>query len=313
MARGRVSKRRVKLGGAAGVALCAVGVGVLGGCRGDRSDNPPRQFFPDMDDSPKARPQAPGEFFPDGRAMRPGVPGTVPFGRWEAAPGIEAAAASAGPTWQAMLAAERQELLKDDAPAFTGIGSTGPDGKPQYLRTIPMPVDEALLARGQERYNIYCAACHGLLGRGEGMVGQRWTGRTVANFHDPKYSDPDEPDQKSADGFIFHTAMTGVWDPSGAQKMPPYSHALSERDAWAIVAHIRVLQEQQRGRLADVPEPRRTQLQQELAKMPLPHPAPAPAAAPAPSGQGGQTPPGAGGPAGTPQPQPSHAPQGSQP
>ena len=44
----------------AGLALAG---GLLSGCRGDRSDKPPRQFFPDLDDSPKFKPQTKSEFF----------------------------------------------------------------------------------------------------------------------------------------------------------------------------------------------------------------------------------------------------------
>jgi mono/diheme cytochrome c family protein len=302
------------------LAALAASAVALPGCRGDREDKPPHQFFPDLDDAPKFKPQTRNDFFPDGRSMRPTVANTVAFGRWDAAPGAEVQPGD--PAMLASLAPERDELLREDDAMYRGVRGTTPDGKPLYVERIPIPVDEALLARGQERFTIYCSVCHGILGRGEGMVGQRWTGRTVANFHDPKYSDPKEPDQKGADGFIYHTAMNGVVDPTtGAQKMPPYNHALSERDAWAIVAYIRVLQEQQRGSINDVPAERRRQLEQQLSAMPPAAPAPGPANAegtksePAAAGSAANPPP-TQPPQGSPQSQPgatAPAPQGNQP
>jgi mono/diheme cytochrome c family protein len=247
-------------------ALAGVSLVALPGCRGDRSNKPPRQFFPDMDDAPKYKPQTAAPFFTDHRSMRPAVAGTVAFGRFDFA---GSSPGGAGPEWMQPFSSERAQLLKDDDRVFRGVEGTNPEGGLVYVAEIPVPVTEALLARGQERFGIYCAACHGYFGRGEGTVGQRWTGQTVANLMDPKYSNPQEPDQKGHDGFLFHTAMNGVWDPAtGAQKMPPYSHALSAEDAWGIVAYIRVLQAAQGGRLEDVPEPRRSQIAAELAKLP---------------------------------------------
>src|SRR3954470_16726593 len=69
-----------RAGTGAALALALLGAG-LAGCRGDREEKPPRQFFPDMDDQPKWKPQSQSEFFVDGRTMRKPVAGTVPFGR----------------------------------------------------------------------------------------------------------------------------------------------------------------------------------------------------------------------------------------
>jgi mono/diheme cytochrome c family protein len=268
------------------LALCALAVWALPGCRGDRSDEPPRQFFPDMDDSPKWRPQTQTDFFGDGRSMRPEVPGTVPFGRWGFSTAEFVGSGQAG--FDAVF--DRADLLKEDDAFYRGYTAITPEGKFRYATKIPIAVDAALLKRGQERYTIYCAVCHGFQGRAEGMVGQRWTGLSVANLHDPKYTAANEPDGKNTDGFLFFTAMHGVPGPEGvpmpgddeatkvrkiaANKMPPYSHALSERDAWAIVAYIRALQVSQGGSLADVPSERRPALEEERAKMPPPAPRP---------------------------------------
>jgi mono/diheme cytochrome c family protein len=247
--------------------LSAAALSVLPSCRGDREDKPPHQFFPDLVDAPKWKPQTQTEFYADGRSMRQPVEGAVAYGRWDF--DIDHAG-----EWAAPFKAERDNLLKEDDAFYRGV-----DDKGRYLTAIPIPVTHELIARGQERFNIYCSACHGYNGSGNGMVGQRWTGLTVANFHDPKYSDPREPDQKGSDGFFFHTALDGVIDAaSGLQKMPPYRHALTERDAWGIVSYIRVLQ--QSVSLGNVPDAAaRQRLQDEQSKLPPEAPPAAPTGA----------------------------------
>ena len=204
--------------------------------------------------------------------MRQPVEGTVAYGRFSADLDGQG-------DWAAAFKAERADFLKEDQAFYTGL-----DGAGRYLTAIPVAVTPELLARGQERFNIYCVVCHGYNGSGNGMVGQRWTGLTVANFHDPKYSDPKEPDQKGADGFIFHTALEGVPNPADAKtpKMPGYRHALTERDAWAIVSYVRTLQ--QSVPLDQVPDAElRRKLEDERAKLP---PAPPPGATGATGGTG---------------------------
>ena len=45
------------------------------------------------------------------------------------------------------------------------------DGK--YAPDFPMPITRDVLERGQERFDIFCAPCHGAVGNGQGMVVQR--------------------------------------------------------------------------------------------------------------------------------------------
>jgi mono/diheme cytochrome c family protein len=239
---------------------------VLAGCRGDRSDQPPRQFFPDLEDTPRWNPQAGSEFFPDGRTMRPPVDGTVAHSRW---------AYHEASTMPEPFNAEREDLLREDDGFYRG---QGPDG--QVLERIPVRVDEQLILRGQERFNIYCAACHGYVGDGQGMVGLRWSA-PVPSLHDPRFTDPAL--ETGRDGHIFRIAREGVVRPDGTPSMPPYGHALSHRDAWAVVAYVRVLQESHQGTLDDVPANRREQLLEERARMPIPSPEPGPGQGPAPS------------------------------
>ncbi|HYE62775.1 MAG TPA: cytochrome c [Phycisphaerales bacterium] len=255
--------------------LALAGAAALSGlaaCRGDREEKPPRQFFPDMDDQPKWKPQEKSQFFPDGRTMRQPVQGAVPFGNdgWSTNPNDPNVNPFAG---------ARAGFLKEDEGTFQGVS-----GK-QYLPIIPVEVTEQLVHEGATNFNIYCAVCHGYTGDGKGLVGAYFTVAPV-NLHDPKYKQGGE-DPLNRDGYIFSVIRNGV------RSMPAYGHALSEHESWGVVAYIRALQASQEGTLQDVPEAQRAALEQELNRPdPTPAPAPAaPAAGPAtPQGQPTQTP-----------------------
>lgn len=256
--------------GLVGVAVLAA----LAGCRGDRAEKPPRQFFPDMDDSPKFKAQTEAEFFADGRSMRPAVPGTVAFSRVSFDP-----AANANEPWATPFLTQRAMLVRDDKGFFEGMDAGG-----DFLLKMPasVPVSRDLIMRGQERFNIYCSACHGFAGDGKGMVGRRWSTGVVPSFHDPKYSDPAQRTGK--DGYLFSTILHGVPDPAGGfPKMPPYGQSITEPDAWAIVAYIRVLQEWQGGKISEVPAAEREGLIKAREAWMAANP-PAPAATPTPEG-----------------------------
>lgn len=255
---------------AAAILSCAaLASASLTGCRGDRSDKPPRQFFPDLDDQMKWKPQTDSTFFADHRTMRKPPANTVAFGR--------ASFVSEEP-WAEHWTQERADLLKADAAYYEGKGADG-----LYLPRMPVAVDAKLIELGKVKYNIYCVTCHGYAGDGKGMIGSQWS-YALPNYHDAKYKSPDPADAKAEfwkDGYLFHVARNGVLDPSGVQKMPGYAHALSERDAWAVIAYIRVLQESHSGTLQDVPEQERQVLERsraaaQAAQQP---PAAAPAAA----------------------------------
>lgn len=249
----RTPSHAVRAGLRVGVLTALVAVAALSGCRGDRSDKPPRQFFPDLDDQPRWKSQTGSTFFADGRTMRKPPANTVAFGR--------ASFVSDAP-WAAHWTQERADLLKADAGFYEGKGADG-----LYLARAPVAVDAALIERGKAKYGIYCVTCHGYAGDGKGMIGAQWS-YALPNYHDAKYKTPDPNDAKAEfwkDGYLFRTARHGVIDPSGVQKMPGYAHALTEGDAWAVVAYIRVLQEARAGTLQDVPEQERQALERSRA------------------------------------------------
>jgi mono/diheme cytochrome c family protein len=99
------------------------------------------------------------------------------------------------------------------------------------------PVTATLLARGQERFNIYCAPCHGRDGRGDGMIVRH-------GFpHPPSY---DDPRLIAAPASHFYDVIT-----NGYGAMYPYAARVAETDRWAIIAHIRALQLSQSPKLAE--------------------------------------------------------------
>ena len=245
----------------------ALAAAVLSGCRGERTDDPPRQFFPDLDNQPKYKAQEESAFFEDGRAMRLPVVGTVPFGAKPFAVRFE------GKDFT-----HRDEYLRDDPRVYTGMelrrDATGKMAE-AYLDRIPVVVDEEIRALGEKKYNIFCISCHGGTGGGDGTVGKKWS-YPLPNFHTEQYQYGGE---KGQDGYLFHTALNGV--PNVGEnvpypyKMKGYRGKISEKEAWAIVAYIRALQVSQGAPLDVVPERERLELERRRGASPAANAAPA--------------------------------------
>src|SRR5215467_14064352 len=104
----------------------------------------------DMHVQPRYNPLAKSDFFPDQRAARPPVEGTVARG-------------------------------EERADTYFYTGKIG-DNPGDYM---PFPVTREVLARGQERFNIFCAPCHSQLGNGNGMIVQRGF-RQPPSYHTPR-------------------------------------------------------------------------------------------------------------------------------
>ena len=158
----------------------------------------------DMHDQPKYRPLRGSAFFRDGSSARPLVEGTIARGG-----------------------------LQEDEAFFTGkVG-------PTPVTEMPFPVDEHVLDRGEQRYNIYCTPCHDSTGSGKGMVVQRGY-RPPPSFHDARL--------RAAPPGHFFDVMT-----NGFGAMPDYRAQIAPRDRWAVVAYIRALQLAQRASPSDIP------------------------------------------------------------
>lgn len=166
-------------------------------------------------------------FFGDGLSSRQPIEGTVArgflrsdteyyTGKKSKPPG--AASASATPATQQQAAVTQANTYPDD------------------VDTFPFPVTQEIVERGRQRYDIFCSACHGLTGNGDGMIVRRGF-RRAASFNDDRL--------RQAPVGHFFDAITNGW---GA--MPSYASQIPVQDRWAIITYIRALQLSQQNTAA---------------------------------------------------------------
>lgn len=221
-----------------GFAMLGSTLSALAGCRGDRTDKPPRRFFPDMDYQPKLKPQSETEFFVDGSSSRTLVEGTVAFGT-----STHDTSMLGDTDWADQIVSDRAAMLKGDETFYFGLVEGSQDAEtPVYVDRMPVEITKDLIARGQERFDIYCSMCHGYdgLGGDSGTVGRLWSIAPANLAGDARFLDRSLESGK--DGYLFHIVREGLYTPDGKIRMPSYKHAVDEQDAWAIVAYLRVLQ-----------------------------------------------------------------------
>ena len=217
--------------------LCSIAILAVFGFRGQTSTGPPLELFPDMVRQMKVRAQAPLNFFADGRGPRLPVAGTVPIG-YEM------------PTKSETLNTSAAAIGSYSHPhasfsAGTDYYNTGKMGD-HWGTGIPLEVTRELMGRGQQRFNITCAMCHGAAAAGNGITKQYGLA-TVVSLQDDKI-------RKMSDGEIFNTIT------SGKNTMMAYGPNIIVADRWAIIAYLRALQRSQHAAIADVPEDHRAQL-----------------------------------------------------
>jgi len=106
----------------------------------------------------------------------------------------------------------------------------------------PPPVTDALLARGRERYDIYCSPCHGINGKADGIVVERGFPQPPSYF---------EPRLMAAPAMTFFDAIS-----DGYGVMYSYASRVPPHDRWAIIAYIRALQLSQHATIAEAPQAR---------------------------------------------------------
>ena len=188
-----------------GAALGAATFGILG-LQGKVSRKPPFELFPDMDRQAKLRPQEPFKFMPNGLSSQLPPAGTV---------------ARSEP----IQTVNGDVYAFEDSPVNTGKIS----GTTNFIETNPLPVNEALLQHGRERFDIYCAPCHGRLGDGNGITKKIGVMAAVANLHDKRIVE-------MTDGEIFNTVT------HGKSTMGAYGPLMSTQDRWAVIAYLRALQ-----------------------------------------------------------------------
>jgi mono/diheme cytochrome c family protein len=165
----------------------------------------------DMHDAPRYEPLEASTFFANGSSARPFVANTVARG-----------------------------TLRQDEHLYQGKING------QLADAFPMPVTADVMARGQERYNVFCSPCHGRSGQGNGVVVQRGF-RAPPSYHEERL--------RTAPAGYFFDVMT-----NGFGAMQDYASQVSVADRWAIAAYIRALQLSQRATIDDVPADRRGDL-----------------------------------------------------
>ncbi len=175
----------------------------------------------DMQDQPRMKPFRSTTFFPDGMSSRPPVPGTVARGHLRA--DTEFFTGKKSGTQAGTSQPAGQQAVATAANAPQGIAAY-----PDDVEEFPLPITHDVVKRGKERYDIFCSACHGLTGNGDGMIVRRGF-RRAASFHSDNL-------RQAPVGHYFD-AITNGW---GA--MPPYAAQIPTHDRWAIVAYIRALQ-----------------------------------------------------------------------
>src|SRR6266513_3139137 len=158
----------------------------------------------DVQNQPKFIPLRENDFYADGRSARPVLEGTIARGQ-----------------------------LEDDPLLYTGKING------QEIDQLPFPISAQDLARGRERFNIYCSPCHSLLGDGNGMIVQR------GFKHPPSYF---EARLLKAPVGHFFNVMTNGWG-----SMPDYSMQVPVADRWRIAAYIRALQLSRTAKPGDLP------------------------------------------------------------
>ena len=181
-------------------------IGLLGCYQGQTSKKPPIHINPNMDDQPKYQAQAESQFFANGQAMQKPIEGTIAFGH-----------------------------LREDV-----IYYTGKDAKGKLIKSSPVTSTLENLKRGQDRFNIYCAPCHGKIGDGQGMVVKRGM-FPAATFHQERL-------RSIEDGHIYDVISNGI------RNMPSHKSLVSVADRWAIVNYVRALQRSLNASAQDVPE-----------------------------------------------------------
>ena len=164
----------------------------------------------DMHIQPRYNPYDPAQFFGDGQSARLPVAGSVPRGE---------------------LTLGANELL------YTGKVNG------QMADVFPFPMTREILERGRDRFDVFCAPCHGLSGDGDGMIVQRGFARPPS-FHMDRL-------RGAPAGHIFDVITNGLGT------MYPYGYRVPPRDRWAIIAYIRALQLSRQASIKDVPEAER--------------------------------------------------------
>ena len=247
--------------------------------RASFSDLPRWHVFFDMDFQPKKKPQQTTTIFKDGRTMRPQVPGTISRGQLDqqdpfylgydpmkvkttSIDGEKQIYVSTGDSVANVSAISPAVQPPAGTPA-TGTPATGTPaaGAPAsgatpalpFLEKLPIEANEENIKLGKAKYEIYCSACHGYSGFGDGLVSKRAASLAQDTWTPPSSLHLDRI-QKQPVGQIFHTIS------KGQGKMASYASSITPQERWSIVLYVRALQRSRNANIEDVPVDQRGSL-----------------------------------------------------
>ena len=240
--------------------------------RASFSDLPRWHVFFDMDFQPKKKPQQTTTIFKDGRTMRPQVPGTISRGQLDQQDPFYL---GYDPMKVTSIDAEKQiyvstvDSVAVDSVANVAALSSAPSGAVQppaagspaagaapvlpFLEKLPIEANEANIKLGKTKYEIYCSACHGYSGYGDGLVSKRAASLAQDTWTPPSSLHLDRI-QKQPVGQIFHTIS------KGQGKMASYASSITPQERWSIVLYVRALQRSRNANIDDVPVDQRGSL-----------------------------------------------------
>jgi mono/diheme cytochrome c family protein len=210
----------------ASTAFALIPLAIAAKARTSRSTEPHVHIFPDMDFQPKYNSDTAIDLFADGRSNRGELAGTVARG-----------------------------ALNADDVFYRGLERS--DAGMQWTTGFPkqLEISDQLLKRGKNRFEIYCAPCHGHDGRGMGVVPQRvaatggvWLSRNLVDASNPVAIN-------MPNGQLFNTISNGY------NTMMGYAAQIPHADRWAIVLYVRALQRSQNASLDDIPADHRDGMQ----------------------------------------------------
>jgi mono/diheme cytochrome c family protein len=202
------------------VAATTVPFALAAYARETKSAKPRIHIVPDMDFQQKFKSQRENKFFADHRADRSPVEGTVAFGD-----------------------------LRDDQHFYAG------KSEGLFAKTFPanFSVNETTMARGEQRFGIYCTPCHGQIGEGDGMVANRAMTLSEGTWVPPS-NITEQRLHSMPVGELFNTISNGI------RNMPGYGRQIPTEDRWAIILYVRALQKSRAATVADLSAQERASL-----------------------------------------------------
>ena len=221
---------------------------LLSGCRMDMQDQPRYEYYEPGDK----------KFFADGASSRQPVEGTVPrqAGEYRDREDYFFTGRAAGQAAGGGLTGAGASTNASGGNAAVGAPGTREAAATGGPDNFPVNIDEAALRRGRERFQIFCAACHGMTGEGDGLITRRGFQRPPS-FYDDRLQEGVTPASH------FFDVITNGW---GA--MPDYAGSITPEDRWKIIAYLRALQLSRRLKLEDLSPEERNRVTSGAAQQP---------------------------------------------